>query len=715
MSLANDQNIPESSDSSPENIVERELNFHALFTAMTEGVAIHQMIYDANGKAIDYIIRDVNPSFEKNLGIPADKAKGALGSQLFRINPPPYIDIYEHVLKTGEPYYFTTYFQPLERYFEISVFIPREDWFATVFLDITGTRHAIEELRLTSTKYRRLYESMMDGFVRTSMEGDIKEFNPCFRDMLGYSEFELLQLSYLDISPESWHDYEKRIIKNQVIPKGYSGVFEKEYRKKDGTVFPVELRISLIRDETGNPDGMWAVVRDITGRKFTEQELERMVDRFNLATRSGDMGVWEWVVITDHLDWDDRMFELYGVDRGNFSGNLRAWEDVIHPIDRERVKEEIQLALKGIKEFDCELRVIHADGNIHYIKAYAQVVRDSGGHPLRLTGINFDITRQEKTRESLQISEMFNRGLVESAPVGILFLDKTGVITFENQTMLEMMGTPEGSDSIVIGKLFQDLPPVKAVIKEFDFASILSGERINARELKYTSIFGKELDLEIYTAPLQINAGEVYGIILMAVDITKPNAAGKELRESEQKYRRLYESMRDGFVRFDMQKNILDYNSFFLTMTGYTSEDIANMRTIRAIVPEKWHAKVDEIIKNEVLVKGYSDVFEIEYRRQDNTIFPVELRLFLNQNQQGTGDVMWAIVRDITDRKKMEMELLGMNVILEHKVEEKTKELQERVQELERFYKATIDREFRMKEMRVRIEELESELKLNSK
>jgi PAS domain S-box-containing protein len=532
--------------------------------------------------------------------------------------------------------------------------------------------------------------------------------------MLGYSESELLQLSYLDITPESWHEYEKRIIKNHVIPKGYSGVYEKEYRKKDGTIFPAELRISLIRDEIGNPDGMWAVVRDITERKYTEQELERMVDRFNLATRSGDMGVWEWVVITDQLDWDDRMFELYGVDRENFSGNLRAWEDALHPDDREQVKEEIQLALKGIKEFDCEYRVIHADGSIHYIKAYAQVVRDSGGNPLRFTGINFDITLQEQTRESLQISEMFNRGLVESAPVGILFLDKTGVITFENQTMLEMMGTPEGSDSVVIGKPFQDLPSVKAVIKEFDFASILSGERINGRELHYSSIFGKELDLEIYTAPLQNNAGEVYGIILMAVDITKPNAAGKELRESEHKYRRLYESMRDGFIRLDMQKYILDYNSFFLTMTGYTSEDIANMRTIRAIVPEKWHTKVDEIVKNEVLVKGYSEVFEIEYRRQDSTIFPVELRLFLNQNQQGTGDGMWAIVRDITDRKKMEMELLGMNVILEHKVEEKTKELKERVQELERFYKATIDRELRMKEMRVRIEELESELKKNN-
>jgi predicted RNase H-like nuclease (RuvC/YqgF family) len=139
------------------------------------------------------------------------------------------------------------------------------------------------------------------------------------------------------------------------------------------------------------------------------------------------------------------------------------------------------------------------------------------------------------------------------------------------------------------------------------------------------------------------------------------------------------------------------------------------MKNIREIVPEKWFEKVDDIIRNQILVQGYSDVFEIEYRRKDNSIFPVEARLFLNKNQQGKDEGMWAIVRDITERKKMENEVKGMNAILEQKVEQKTKELQERVKELERFYKATIDRELRMKEMRTRIEELETELKKTNK
>jgi PAS domain S-box-containing protein len=710
-----ERNNPKNAGSEGEDIMENEFNFHSLFATMTEGVAIHQMIYDEKGKAVDYIIRDVNPSFEKNLGIPSDKAKGALASVLYGVTPPPYIDIYEHVLKTGDPYFFTTYFQLLDRYFEISVFIPKENWFATLFLDLTGSRRASEELRSTGTKYRRLYESLMDGFVRLDMDGNIREFNSYFRSMLGYKDEELLNLNYLDITPHHWHEYEKRIINNQVVPNGYSDVFEKECRKQDGTVFPVEIRISLIRDEKGNPDGMWVVVRDITERKNAELELEQLIDRFNLATRSGEMGVWEWDIKANKLLWDDKMFELYGIEQEAFAGNLDDWLKLLHPEDVARCMEEINQALNGEKEYNSEYRVVYKDTSIHFIKAYAQVVRNSAGTPLRLTGINFDITDQKKTQESLIISEMFNHGLVESAPVGILFLDQTGLITYENPAMKLMMGTPEETESFVVGKFFQEVPQIKSVLSEIEISRLLSAERINAGEIHYKSILGKELDLEIYTAPLLNKEDKIHGIILMAVDITKSVASGKELRESERKYRLLYESIRDGFVLMDMNKRIIENNSFFLTMTGYSQNDINNMKSIRRIVPEEWYEKVDGIIETQVMSRGYSEVFEIEYCRKDSTRFPVEVRLFLHKDKEGNANGFWGIVRDITERKKMENEVKEMNVILEHKVEQKTKELQERVKELERFYKATIDRELRMKEMRTRIEELELQLEKMNK
>jgi PAS domain S-box-containing protein len=87
---------------------------------------------------------------------------------------------------------------------------------------------------------------MMDAFVVVDMAGQIQEFNSMYQALLGYSEAELRQMTYVDLTPERWHASEAGIIQNQVLRSGFSEVYEKEYRKKDGTVFPVELRTSLI-------------------------------------------------------------------------------------------------------------------------------------------------------------------------------------------------------------------------------------------------------------------------------------------------------------------------------------------------------------------------------------------------------------------------------------------------------------------------------------
>jgi len=140
-------------------------------------------------------------------------------------------------------------------------------------LDITERKRAEEKLLQSEARYRKLYESMMDAFIQVNMAGQIQEFNQSFREMVGYSDEELVRLTYRDLTPEKWHAFEDYIIESQIIPREYSDVYEKEYRKKDGTVFPVELRLSLIRDEAGLPAGMWAIVRDITERKRAEERI----------------------------------------------------------------------------------------------------------------------------------------------------------------------------------------------------------------------------------------------------------------------------------------------------------------------------------------------------------------------------------------------------------------------------------------------------------
>lgn len=130
--------------------------------------------------------------------------------------------------------------------------------------------------RKSEVKYRLLHESMMDAFVRVDMAGRILESNSAYQAMLGYTAEDLLELNYTDLTPEKWHPSEARIIEEQVLRQGYSDVYEKEYRRKDGTVFPVEVRTFLLRDDAGQPVTMWAIVRNITARKQLEEAISRV-------------------------------------------------------------------------------------------------------------------------------------------------------------------------------------------------------------------------------------------------------------------------------------------------------------------------------------------------------------------------------------------------------------------------------------------------------
>lgn len=145
-------------------------------------------------------------------------------------------------------------------------------------------RRAKEALRISEEKYRILYETIRDGIVATDMDGRILECNQAYVDMLGYSKDEITKLTYHQLTPEKWHQMEFGIVKELIIGRGYSDEYEKEYRKKDGMVFPISIKVWLMKDEYGKPKGMWGIVRDITERKHAEDELREQRDYLEYFT-----------------------------------------------------------------------------------------------------------------------------------------------------------------------------------------------------------------------------------------------------------------------------------------------------------------------------------------------------------------------------------------------------------------------------------------------
>jgi len=155
-----------------------------------------------------------------------------------------------------------------------------------VSTDITERQIVEETLRASEERYRRLHESMLDAFAMVDMAGYLRECNQAFLDMTGYSADELRQMTFFDLTPARWHEMEARIVAEQIIPDGHSEVYAKEYIRKDGSVLPVELRAFLMRDKSGQPEAMWAIVRDVTERKKTEERMQLAQQIFDNASEA---------------------------------------------------------------------------------------------------------------------------------------------------------------------------------------------------------------------------------------------------------------------------------------------------------------------------------------------------------------------------------------------------------------------------------------------
>lgn len=146
--------------------------------------------------------------------------------------------------------------------------------------DIIERKRVEEKLRESQQRFRELFEGSRDGFVVVNERGQFITANQAYCDMLGYTLEELQSMdNFYQITPEKWRKWEQEEIwNNRLMKNGHSGVYEKEYIRKDGTIFPVELRSFTVFDANKNIIYLWGVARDITERKRAEQEIKRLTD-----------------------------------------------------------------------------------------------------------------------------------------------------------------------------------------------------------------------------------------------------------------------------------------------------------------------------------------------------------------------------------------------------------------------------------------------------
>jgi PAS domain S-box-containing protein len=343
--------------------------------------------------------------------------------------------------------------------------------------------------------------------------------------------------------------------------------WQHEYRVKfsDGTIRSLYGNALPQREADGSV--LWhGFITDITERKQMEDELKLASSRLFLATRAGGIGTWDYDINNNILAWDDRMYDLYGIEKKDFAGLYDSWKTRIHPDDLQRSNDEYNKALRGEKEYDTEFRVVWPDSSIHYIRALAVVQRDDSGKALRMIGTNWDISElRNAENEKLEDSESRYRSIFNGSPDGIMVVDEqTKMIIYANSSQCLLLGYAEEElkTMTIAGIHPADTFPDAIAM----FESISRGEKTIAGNIQCVKKNREIFYVDIAASFLTINGRKC--IVGFFRDITQHRDAEEELKNKASLLTNLIINLHEGVLLEDSTRKILITNQLFCDMFG---------------------------------------------------------------------------------------------------------------------------------------------------
>jgi PAS domain S-box-containing protein len=307
--------------------------------------------------------------------------------------------------------------------------------------DVTQQKVRENEFRETDLKLRKIYSEGPIGMVIVDEGMHFLSANPAFCKFLGYEEKELVGLTVKDVTHPEDMQVDMPNIQRLIRKEQPTYSTEKRYVRKEGQLVWGSLTVTPNFNEKGEFEFLLAIIENIHERKMSEQALSTMADRLDLAARAAKIGIWDYDIPSDCVSWDARMFELHGYPGQEFSLTYDQWLSHLHPDDRKQMDLLSQEVLRGEKEYDTEIRIIWPDGSIHWLKANGQVFYDKDGNPVRMVGVNYDITETKKTLTRLLESEDRFSKAFHGSPVGQLITQyPQGTIVDVNEAYCRIVG-----------------------------------------------------------------------------------------------------------------------------------------------------------------------------------------------------------------------------------------------------------------------------------
>lgn len=499
--------------------------------------------------------------------------------------------------------------------------------------------------------YRQLYESIRDGIVSTDLEGRIRGANLAYQEMLGYSLDELKQLTYIQLTPERWHAMEAEIVSGQIRARGYSDEYEKEYIRKDGSVFPISLRTWLITDENGQPVGMWAIVRDISERKAYERQIAEARANWEKTFES----VSDAMILVD-LDLNILQHNTaFGRLVERESQDLRGQKcyELVHGMDQP---PDFCVTCASAREGNAVSAELYEPYLDKFIDASADPTFDDNGDFEFALHIIRDITTRKRAQEEVEEKFATFKGVIDNLDYPIFSVDTRYRYTSFNKSHAAVMKSLYGCDiqlgDDLLGCMTVDGDRAKA--KE-NIDGALAGEATIQEAYSGEDALSR-IYVEVRHQPILDDGGSVIGVAMSVRDLTERRRAEEALRESEERYRQIFEHAFEGIFQSTPAGGYLSVNPAFATMFGYDTPEQME-KEVTDIAGQLYVDPADREEMARQIEEGPIVGREIRFKKRDGSTLWVVLNAHLVRDDAGEAVYFEGTVADITERRAVEEHL----------------------------------------------------------
>lgn len=271
--------------------------------------------------------------------------------------------------------------------------------------DITDRKQAEEALQESEERFRSLFMNTTIGLYRISPEGQILMANPTAVRMMGFKSFD--ELAARNREKEGYETSFSRSGFRDIIEKeGEIIGFETSWIRQDGEVIYVRESARAVRDSGESILYYEGTVEDISHRKLAENALRTSEQRLRMALQAAKAGAWEWDIVSNLTVWSDENFRVLGLNPETSEASLENWQKCLHPDDLDITLVKVGKSLQSGENFDVEFRVIWPDQSIHWINDKGIIINDETGKPVKMVGIQIDITERRQFEEKLKENEI---------------------------------------------------------------------------------------------------------------------------------------------------------------------------------------------------------------------------------------------------------------------------------------------------------------------